>query len=191
MFFVNIEFITVCYHDGKPFQAIYSIQGEAEIFNPTLEGLYPVLENVLDEITKLFVDDYIHLGMDEVYYECWKSNPDIQTWMTKMNFTSYHQLEAYYSSKVLNIAKGLKKKSIVWQDVYDNGVKLDKSTVIQIWKDTATLPYHSKWSDYLNNITSDGYQTILSSPWYINFIGYGYKEWFKYYSVEPMANFTG
>ena len=70
--------------------------------------------------------------------------------MAQMNFTEYHQLEAFYSEKVLNIAKDLNKKSIVWQgklkfklkkiiqtlliqyfiiikDVYDNGVKVNKS----------------------------------------------------------------
>ncbi len=68
---------------------------------------------------------------------------------------------------------------------------MDKSTQVQIWKDTTTLPYHKKWYEYLNNITADGYSAILSSPWYINFVGYGYQEWYKYYQVEPMANFTG
>ena len=65
------EFITVCWKDGKPFQAIYSVQGKAEIFNPTLEELYPLLEDVLKEFKSVFQDDYIHLGMDEVYYDCW------------------------------------------------------------------------------------------------------------------------
>lgn len=118
------EFITVCWSNGLPYQAIYSVQGEAEIFNPTLEALYPMVKDVLSEIKSVFVDEYIHLGMDEVYYECWKSNPDIKKWMETMNFTDYHQLEGYYSSKVLQIVKDLNKKAVVWQDVYDNGVKV-------------------------------------------------------------------
>ena len=84
----------------------------------------------------LFVDEYMHLGNDEVYYECWKSNPEIQNWMKKMNFSEYHHLEAYYSTRVLNIVEELGKKSTVWQDVWDNGVELPKGTQIQIWKDT-------------------------------------------------------
>ncbi len=42
--------------------------------------------------------------------------------MTKMNFTEYNQLEAYYTNRLLNITKSLNKKVTVWQDVYDNGV---------------------------------------------------------------------
>ena len=66
-----VEFITVCWKDGKPYQAIYSVQGEAEILNPTLEGIYPVIKDVLQEYKDVFPDEFIHLGMDEVYYECW------------------------------------------------------------------------------------------------------------------------
>ena len=35
--------------------------------------------------------------------------------MEKMNFSHYHQLEAYYSKRVLQIAQDLKKKVTVWQ----------------------------------------------------------------------------
>ena len=31
--------------------------------------------------------------------------------------------------------------------------------------------------EYLSDITTNGYLAILSSPWYINLISYGYQEW--------------
>jgi hexosaminidase len=185
------ELITVCWNNGKPYQGIYSVQAKAEIFNPTIEELYPIVENVLNEFKDLFPDEYVHLGNDEVYYECWKSNPNITQWMLENGFTKYNQLEAYYSAKLLGIAKKLNKKVTVWQDVYDNHVELEKTTQIQIWKDTSTLSYHATWQEYLSNITRDGYRAILSSPWYLNFISYGYQDWYRYYTIEPMSNFTG
>jgi hexosaminidase len=63
--------------------------------------------------------------------------------------------------------------------------------VIQIWKDTSILSENKKWYEYLSDITTNDYQAILSSPWYINLISYGYQEWYKYYKVDPFANFTG
>ena len=39
-----LEFITVCWNNGLPYQAIFSKQGEAEILNPTLEDLYPLIK---------------------------------------------------------------------------------------------------------------------------------------------------
>lgn len=82
-----------------------------------MDGLYPVLKEVLSEFKEIFPDEYIHLGNDEVYYECWKSNPNISEWMKKNNMTEFHQLEAYYSSKILNIAKEINKKATVWQGI--------------------------------------------------------------------------
>ena len=35
------------------------------------------------------------------------------------------------------------------------------------------------FSNYYSNITNDGFAAILSSPWYINFVKYGYKEWYE------------
>ena len=70
-------------------------------------------------------------------------------------------------------------------------LKLEKDTQVQIWKDTSILKEHKRWSEYLSNITRDGYPVILSSPWYINFIEYGYQDWYRFYQVEPFENFTG
>lgn len=117
------EFITVCWKDGKPYQPIFGVQGAAEIINPTNEYVYPVLRDILTEFRDLFPDEYIHLGNDEVYYECWKSNPDIANWMEKMNFSDYHHLQAYYSSKLLKMVQDLGKKSTVWQGTFNLELK--------------------------------------------------------------------
>ncbi len=68
---------------------------------------------------------------------------------------------------------------------------MDKSAIIQIWKDTSIIDHHKKWYEYLSDITARGHTAILSSPWYINFVSYGYQEWYKYYQVDPLTNFTG
>ena len=109
-------------NDGKPYQPIYSIQAAAEILNPTEEAVYPILQDILSELKDVFKDDYIHLGNDEVYYACWKSNPQIREWMNAKNYTQYNQLEQYYAERLLGIVKNLNKKATVWQDVYDNNV---------------------------------------------------------------------
>ena len=47
-----------------------------------------------------------------------KSNPNISEWMKNMGYTDYHQLESYYTERLLNIAKELSKKVIVWQGIW-------------------------------------------------------------------------
>lgn len=39
------------------------------------------------------------------------------------------------------------------------------------------------------NVTASGYTTILSAPWYLDYISYA-QDWQKYYKVEPL-NFNG
>ncbi|KAI3388502.1 hypothetical protein SNEBB_000296 [Seison nebaliae] len=176
------ELITVCWKDGKPYQDIYSVQAKAEILNPSREELYPFLSKLFDEIHRTFPDSYIHLGMDEVYPECWNSNPDIQKWKKKMNITDVQQ---YYSERMLEMMKKLNYNVIVWQDVWDDGVELDKSAIIQIWKDKSDQSKFKKWEDYVSKTTGQGRKTILSAPWYLNYISYG-MDWKKYYEVEPL-----
>ena len=57
------ELITVCWAHGKPYQAIYSIQGEMEIFNPIEQRVYSTMDALLREIKERFPSNYVHLGM--------------------------------------------------------------------------------------------------------------------------------
>ena len=84
------ELITVCWAHGKPYQAIYSVQSEMEIFNPSEPRVYSVMDALLREVKERFPSNYVHLGrvsidllffnlltslffegMDEVYDKCW------------------------------------------------------------------------------------------------------------------------
>ena len=57
------ELITVCWAHGKPYQAIYSIQGKMEIFNPIEPRVYSTMDALLREIKERFPSNYVHLGM--------------------------------------------------------------------------------------------------------------------------------
>ncbi|CAF2127838.1 unnamed protein product [Rotaria magnacalcarata] len=66
------ELITVCWANGKPYQAIYGQHGEMEIFNPIEPRVYSTMDALLREVKSIFPSNYIHLGMDEVYDLCWQ-----------------------------------------------------------------------------------------------------------------------
>ncbi|CAF4564032.1 unnamed protein product, partial [Rotaria magnacalcarata] len=88
---------------------------------------------------------------------------------------------------------------IVWQDVWDEKVELPPGTIVQIWKGTSDDGISDEWAPYLNEIAGQGYNVILSSPWYINYMNYGHYrtnttivnlEFFKDYEVEPLRDFS-
>lgn len=53
--------------------------------------------------------------------------------MTAKNFTTYQQLEEDYIQRIVDIVTNLNRKSIVWQEVFENGVTLTNDTIIQVW----------------------------------------------------------
>lgn len=96
------------------------------------------------------------------------SNPNIRKFMTANHMTNSTDLMTYYSRKILSIMETLGAKSMVWQDVWDDGVKLPLDTIIEVWKDTSLLTESPPWSYYLSKATSEGYQTVLAAPFYLN-----------------------
>lgn len=73
------------------------------------------------------------MGGDEVGFECWQSNQDIVNYMKQYNISSFVKLEEFYIQKLIDKIADLKKNSIVWQEVYTNGVNLQKGTVVHVW----------------------------------------------------------
>lgn len=53
--------------------------------------------------------------------------------MKSRQMAKYEQVEEFYIQRIVDMVKKLKHKSIVWQEVFQNGVKLAPETVVQIW----------------------------------------------------------
>jgi len=165
------ELLTPCYDNGKPTGKRYAV-------NPIRNESYTFVSNVFKEARGLWFDDYVHVGGDEVSFACWESNPDIQAWMKEKGWTDYKLLEQYYENTLLELLGKMGLKYICWEDVFDNGVKILPDTVVHVWRGGA-------WNNTIARSTAAGYRSILSSPWYLNYISYG-SDWHNYYMTEPL-----
>ena len=171
--------LTPCYSGTKP-------NGHFGPIDPSKPGSYDFMKKLLTEVVDRFPDPYLHLGGDEVDYNCWRSNPNVLSFMRSLKLLTnssvksnkpFAKLEEYYILKVIEIAKELNKRPVVWQEVFDNGADLDADTIVHVWK-------LNNWESELFNVTKRGYQSILSSCWYINKISYA-TDWHKYYNCDP------
>jgi hexosaminidase len=45
----------------------------------------------------------------------------------------FNKLEGIYIQRLLDIASNLSVNSVVWQEVFDNGVFLPQDTLVHIW----------------------------------------------------------
>ncbi|XP_004447148.2 beta-hexosaminidase subunit beta [Dasypus novemcinctus] len=170
------DLLTPCFFGQKTYGTFGPI-------NPILNTTYDFLSKFFREINKVFPDHFIHLGGDEVDFNCWKSNPEILDFMRKKGFgKDFKRLQSFYVQKLLKIISTTNKSAIVWQEVFDDGLKLFPGTIVEIWKGGE---YYKEQS----LVTKAGFPVILAAPWYLDWISYG-QDWRKYYEVEPL-NFEG
>ncbi|CAI2731093.1 unnamed protein product [Schistosoma spindalis] len=170
------EVLTKCYIKGEP-------DGTLGPINPINNFSYNFVSELYKELFSVFPDNWFHLGGDEVEYNCWRSNPSIINFMKQMKFgDDYHRLEGYYINNLIQIISNVKPPGrnitpVVWQEIFENGFRGDKSTVIHVWKD-------SFWESVVKNVTKTGYRVLFSAAWYLNYISYG-DDWRNYYHVDP------
>ena len=171
--------LTTCYgSDGKPLTGV-AATGPLDV---TLDATYTFLETLYGEIKTVFPDKFVHVGGDEVPSSCWASNPGVQAYMRAHSLTSFADLETLYEQRLLDMLKKQGTSYIVWQEIFDNGAKIAPDTVIDVWKG-------GNWQEEMATVTRAGFHSVLSAPFYLNYISYG-EDWPKYYQVEP-SNFTG
>lgn len=169
--------LTPCYdYAGKP-------NGKYGPVNPTLKKNYRFLKALFEEVMSVFKDKYIHLGGDEVPFDCWLSNPFIRMFMKRNKIDDIRKVLNLYEREllksVLEIGSSRKMGSgyIVWQEVFDNEVKLNPDAIVQVWNGDAYT---------IDRITNAGMKALFSSCWYLDYISYG-QDWDKYYRCDQLS----
>ena len=174
------DLLTKCY-DTQSKQP----NGDFGPIDPTKPETYTTVSKLMADFNTVFVDEYVHAGGDEVDFDCWRSNPQVNSWMDGNNMTgNYKELSNYYMRKLHNMVKESNKSMLVWQEVFDMGAQLPKEDVIvQVWNYINDRPAYMA---ELSVVLKSGYRAILSSCWYLNYIDYG-QDWIKFYQCEPAA----
>jgi hexosaminidase len=173
--------LTPCYNaSGVP-------DGSFGPINPTLDTTWSFLESFFSEVASVFQDEYIHIGGDEVSFDCWASNPNVTAWMSANGMAGdFPALESYYVQRVLQLIQSLNKTPVGWQEIFDNNLTLTNRTVVHVWKN----PFVDGQAE-LARVTAAGFFALLSSGWYINYEAYVNEgQWETYYTQDP-TNFTG
>ncbi|XP_050293579.1 beta-hexosaminidase subunit alpha-like [Anthonomus grandis grandis] len=161
------------------------VQGSYGPIDPIKNTTYTFLQKLLTEVRSVFKDKFIHLGGDEVDFDCWQLDTDINSFMNDHNISSYAALEGYYIQKIIDMADNLNFSSVVWEEVFKNGVKLPNNTLVHVWRDWQG----SWWNDTMNDVTKAGNTALLSACWYLDHLSTG-GDWESFYQCEP-TDFSG
>jgi hexosaminidase len=135
----------------------YQIERKWGIFqptmDPTLDGTYEFLDIFLSEMTRLFPDQYFHIGGDEVEPTQWRENSRIQTFIRDRRVPSIH---AYFNQRVQKILEKNGKTMVGWDEILDPSLR--NSAVIQSWRG----------ADALAAAAAKGYRGVLSYGYYLD-----------------------
>ena len=160
--------------------------------DPTNNLTYQVVRGVLSDAAAAFPDNYLHLGGDEVQYDCWNESRNVRRWLDDHQGSSLTDLENVFFEETVEHLGSLGKQQLVWEEVFFNDgspdwvsspVLLPNATIIETW----TGP------EYLPIATGNGYDAILAYGWYLDRqtpvdgeVAWGWLDsWAQMYQVEP------
>ena len=153
----------------------YEIDKKWGIFDPAMdptnERVYKLLDELIEEMAKIFPDHFFHIGGDEVNGKEWDANPKIQSFMKAHGIKNNEGLQAYFSGRVQKLVVKHGKVVVGWDEVLVPGVP--KDIVIQSWRGQASLAQAAK----------QGYRGILSNGYYLD-LGWLAA---RHYAVDPMS----
>jgi hexosaminidase len=153
----------------------YSIERKWGVFDPAMdptdEKTYKFLTELIGEMSKLFPDQFFHIGGDEVNGKEWDANPKIQAFMKSHKLKGNIELQAYFSGRVQDLVTKHKKTPIGWDEILVPGVP--KTIVIQSWRGVDSLAAAAKM----------GYRGILSNGYYLD-LGWTAA---RHYAMDPLG----
>ncbi|HTQ59409.1 MAG TPA: family 20 glycosylhydrolase [Candidatus Solibacter sp.] len=140
-------------------------------FDPTNEKVYKFLDQLFDEMSRLFPDHFFHVGGDEVNGKQWDANPKIQEFIRTHDLKNNEGLQSYFNKRLEPIVAKHGKSMVGWDEVLDPS--LPKDIVIQSWRGPDALAAAAKL----------GFRGILSNGYYLD-LGWPAA---RHYAVDPLS----
>jgi hexosaminidase len=110
-----------------------SLSGPANrgVYNPANEGTFQFLDNVLEEVFKLFPGKYIHIGGDEVRKDSWTKSLDCQALMRREGLKNPEELQSWFIRRIEKFVNSRGKTLIGWSEILQGG--LAQNAVVMDW----------------------------------------------------------
>lgn len=145
--------------------------GPSSVTDPTREETYKFMDKFVEEMGKLFPDQFFHIGGDEVDPKFWDSNPKIQAFKEAHGMKSDADLQAYYNQRLEKILAKHHKTMVGWDEILHPD--LPKDIVVQSWRG----------QDSLAKAAEQGYRGLLSYGYYLDLMWPAER----HYAVDPMS----
>ena len=106
-----------------------------DVFCAGKESTFKFLEDVLDEVMKLFPSKYIHVGGDECPKANWKRCPLCQKRIQDEHLKDEEGLQSYFIQRIEKYINSKGKILIGWDEILEGG--LARNAVVMSWRGEA------------------------------------------------------
>lgn len=91
------------------------------------------VDDVLDEVMRLFPSKYISIGGDEADKQQWNAAPDVRARMRKLGLANMDQLQGWFTGRIANDLIRHGRIPVGWDDELAAGATLPASQVVMSW----------------------------------------------------------
>ncbi|MBI1341744.1 MAG: family 20 glycosylhydrolase [Terrimonas sp.] len=103
-----------------------------DVFCAGKDSTFRFLEDVLDEVMKLFPSKYIHVGGDECPKENWKRCPHCQERIKAEHLKDEHALQSYFIQRIEKFLNRKGRTLIGWDEILEGG--LAQNAIVMSWR---------------------------------------------------------
>jgi hexosaminidase len=116
---------------GEPLEVWTRWGINANIFNPN-EKTILFMQDVLDEVVKLFPSTFVHVGGDEAIKDQWKASPQVQVRLKELSLKDEHELQSYFISRMDKFLTSKGRRLIGWDEILEGG--LAPGATVMSWR---------------------------------------------------------
>ncbi len=124
------------------------------------EETFEFLQDILDEVVRLFPSEYIHIGGDECSKRRWRECPNCQQRILEEGLENEEELQSYFIKRVEKHLNSKGRKIIGWQEILEGG--MDPSAAIMPWRGSSAL-------DICLEAAKGGHEVIMAPSDYLYF----------------------
>lgn len=131
------------------------------------------VDDVLDEVMRLFPSHYISIGGDEADKQQWNASPELHERMRRLGLANMDQLQGWFTSRVADHLVKHGRTPVGWDDELVAGEQLPASEVVMSWHGNdeehvaleATAQGHDVVLTPQESLYFDHYQSDLPDEW--------------------------
>jgi hexosaminidase len=116
---------------GRPLQVSANWGVHSHLFNLEPQT-FKFLEDVLDEVMRLFPSRYVHVGGDEAVKDEWNASAQVQARAHELGIQNAEALQAYFTQRIGRYLAAHGRRLVGWDEILTPGLPTD--AIVMSWR---------------------------------------------------------